>query len=51
MYKGNGEFYITNEDPGLASIFATYPASYVSFVGCIVDQVSSIKLASYISVI
>lgn len=39
MFKGNGEFYITNEDPGLAAIFATYPAPYVSILGCIIDQV------------
>lgn len=41
MFKGNGEFYITNEDPGLAAIFATYPAPYVSILGCIIDQVLS----------
>ncbi|EFX88760.1 hypothetical protein DAPPUDRAFT_311099 [Daphnia pulex] len=38
MFKGNGEFYITNEDPGLAAIFATYPMPYVSIAGCIIDQ-------------
>jgi hypothetical protein len=41
MFKGNGEFYITNEDPGLAAIFATYPLPYVSIAGCIIDQVCS----------
>ena len=38
MFKGNGEFYITNDDPGLAAIFATYPMPYVSISGCNIDQ-------------
>lgn len=42
MFKGNGEFYITNEDPGLAAIFATYPMPYVSIAGCIIDQACSL---------
>lgn len=38
MYKTDGDFYITNDDPGYAVILATYPASYVTFWSCILDQ-------------
>ena len=39
MNKTNGEFIITNDDPGYAVIFATYPAPYASVMGAIGDQV------------
>ena len=39
MNKTNGEFIISNNDPGYAVIFATYPAAYASVLGAIGDQV------------
>jgi hypothetical protein len=40
----NGTLYMNNEanDPGLAGIFATYPAPWLSIAGGIGDQVLSI---------
>lgn len=43
MYKTGGVFEMTETDPGLAAIFATYPATYLSLRGAIVDQVSSLE--------
>ena len=43
MDKTGGQLSITNTDPGLAMIFATYPAPYVSVLGAIPEQVLKIK--------
>lgn len=43
MDKTGGQLTITNTDPGLAMIFATYPAPYVSVLGAIPEQVFKIK--------
>jgi len=39
MDKTGGQLSITNTDPGLAMIFATYPAPFVSVLGAIPEQV------------
>lgn len=46
QYASNGTLTMNNElnDPGLAGIFATYPANWLSVAGGIGDQVLSIKI-------